>query len=62
MIRNYVPEDVWQVMDELSFFFCQHCAKEIDQLVISSMERKAAMLLSSYVALQLRENLYTCLL
>jgi hypothetical protein len=45
MIRIYVPEDVWQVMDELSFFFCQHCAKEKDQVVISSMERKVAMLL-----------------
>jgi hypothetical protein len=45
MIRGYVPEDVWQVIAELSFFFCQLCAKEIDPVVISSMEREAAVLL-----------------
>jgi hypothetical protein len=45
MIRGYVPEDVCQVMAELNFFFCQLCAKEIDPVVISSMEREAAVLL-----------------
>jgi hypothetical protein len=45
MIRGYVPKDVWQVMAELSFFFRQLCAKEIDPLVISSMEREVAVLL-----------------
>jgi hypothetical protein len=45
MIRGYLPENVWQVTAELSFFFCQLCAKEIDPVVISSMEGEAAVLL-----------------
>jgi hypothetical protein len=32
-------------MVELSFFFCQLCAKEIDLVVISSMEHETAVLL-----------------
>jgi hypothetical protein len=45
MIRGYVPEDVWQVMAKLSFFFRQLCAKEIDPVVISSMKREVVVLL-----------------
>jgi hypothetical protein len=45
MIRGYVPENIWQVMAELSFFFRQLCAKEIDPVVISAMEREAPVLL-----------------
>jgi hypothetical protein len=45
MIRGYLTENVWQVMAELSFFFHQLCVKEIDPVVISSIEREAAVLL-----------------
>jgi hypothetical protein len=29
MVRGYVPEHIWKVLAELSFFFRQLCAKEI---------------------------------
>jgi hypothetical protein len=45
MIRGYLTENVWQVMAELSFFFHQLCVKEIDPVVISSIEREAVVLL-----------------
>jgi hypothetical protein len=45
MIRGYLTENVWQVMAELSFFFHQLCVKEIDPVVISSIEREAIVLL-----------------
>ena len=45
MIRGYVPECVWQVMAELSFFYRQLCAKEIDPMVMSTMEREVPVLL-----------------
>jgi hypothetical protein len=45
MIQGYLLENVWQVMAELSFFFRQLCAKEIDPVVISSMEGATVVLL-----------------
>jgi hypothetical protein len=45
MVRGYVPKNIWQVLAELSFFFRQLCAKEIDPVVISSMECQALVLL-----------------
>jgi hypothetical protein len=45
MVRGYVPKNIWQVLAELSFFFRQLCAKEIDPMVISSMEHQALVLL-----------------
>jgi hypothetical protein len=45
MIRGYLPENIWQVMAELSFFYRQLCAKEIDPNLISSIEHEAPMLL-----------------
>jgi hypothetical protein len=45
MIRGYLPENIWQVMAELSFFYRQLCAKEIDPNLISSIEHEAPVLL-----------------
>ena len=45
MVRGYVPEHVWQVLAELSFFFCQLCAKEISRTVAQDLEKAAPVLL-----------------
>src|SRR6185503_748293 len=45
MVRGYLPNQVWQVLAELSFFFCQLCAKELSLTVIEEMERMAPVLL-----------------
>jgi hypothetical protein len=45
MIRGYFPEAIWQVMAELSFFYRQLCAKEIDSSVIVAMEQQVPTLL-----------------
>jgi hypothetical protein len=36
---------VWLVLAELSYFFRQHCAKELSQTVIDDLENEAPMLL-----------------
>ena len=38
MVRGYLPDPVWQVLEELSFLFRQLCAKELSRAVI--MDRK----------------------
>ena len=45
MVRGYVPEHVWQVLAELSFFFRQLCAKEISRTVAQDLEKAAHVLL-----------------
>jgi len=45
MVRGYVPDHVWQVLAELSFFFRQLCAKEISQTVAQDLEKAAPVLL-----------------
>jgi hypothetical protein len=45
MVRGYVPEHIWLVLAELSYFFHQLCAKELSQKVIEDLERMAPMLL-----------------
>jgi len=45
MIRGYVPESIWRVLAELSFFYRQLCAKQIDPVVMSTMEQQAPMLI-----------------
>src|ERR1041384_7968277 len=35
MVRGYVPDHVWQVLAELSYFFRQLCAKEVPKNVIA---------------------------
>ena len=45
MVRGYVPEHVWKVLAELSFFFRQLCAKEISLKVVEELEKTAPKLL-----------------
>ena len=45
MVRGYLPDQVWQVLAELSFFFRHLCAKELSLTVIEEMERIAPVLL-----------------
>ena len=45
MVRGFVPEGVWIVLAELSFFFRQLCAKEISRTVIKDLEKAAPVLL-----------------
>jgi hypothetical protein len=45
MVRGYVPEHVWQVLAELSYFFCQLCAKELSRDVLAKLETGELVLL-----------------
>jgi hypothetical protein len=45
MVRGYVPDHVWQVLAELSFFFRQLCAKELSLGVVTELEKMAPVLL-----------------
>ena len=45
MVRGYLPDQVWQVLAKLSFFFRQLCAKELSLTIIEEMERMAPVLL-----------------
>lgn len=45
MIRGYVDDETWLVLSELSFFFRQLCAKELDPKVVEKLEKQAPVLL-----------------
>ena len=45
MVRGYLPDQIWRVLAELSFFFRQLCAKEVSMTIIQEMERMAPVLL-----------------
>jgi hypothetical protein len=45
MVRGYVPDHVWKVLAEMSFFFRQLCAKELCPKVLEEMEKMAPVLL-----------------
>jgi hypothetical protein len=45
MVRGYVPEHVWLVLAELSYFFRQLCAKELSRTVVENLEQVALELL-----------------
>jgi hypothetical protein len=45
MTRGYLPEPVWRVLAELSFFFRQLCAKELSREVCVELEEQAPKLL-----------------
>jgi len=45
MIRGYVDEETWRVLAELSFFFRQICARELDREVILKLHEQAPELL-----------------
>jgi hypothetical protein len=44
MVRGYVPERVWLVLAELSYFFRQLCAKELSRTLVADLERSAPVL------------------
>ena len=44
MVRGYVPDHIWQVLAELSYFFRQLCAKELDRSVVRDLEKAAPVL------------------
>jgi hypothetical protein len=45
MVRGYVPEHMWQVLAELSYFFRQLCTKELSRSMIDKLEQIAPVLL-----------------
>jgi len=45
MVRDYLPDNIWQVSGKLSNFFRQLCAKELSRVIISDMEKVAPVLL-----------------
>jgi hypothetical protein len=45
MIRGYVDEETWLVLAELSYFFRQLCAKELDREVVKKLDKQAPELL-----------------
>ena len=45
MLRGFVPEHIWVVLAELSYFFRQLCAKELSSTVIDDLEKVAPVLL-----------------
>jgi hypothetical protein len=45
MVRGYVPEHVWLVLAEWSYFFRQLCAKELSRTVVANLEKVAPELL-----------------
>ena len=45
MVRGYVPEHIWQVLAELSYVFCQLCAKELSRTIIDDLGKAAPVLL-----------------
>jgi hypothetical protein len=45
MFQGYAPNNIWEAMAELSFFYRQLCAKEVDPIVLESMDHEAPVLL-----------------
>jgi hypothetical protein len=45
MVQGYVPEHVWLVLAELSYFFRQLCAKELSRTMVANLEKVAHELL-----------------
>ena len=45
MVRGYLPDHVWLVLAEVSYFFRTLCAKELPRSVIAEMEKMAPVLL-----------------
>jgi hypothetical protein len=45
MIQGYVDEETWRVLAELSYFFRQLCAKELDPEVAKKLHKQAPELL-----------------
>jgi hypothetical protein len=41
MVRGFVPEHIWVVLVELSYFFRQLYAKELSRKVVADLEKRA---------------------
>jgi hypothetical protein len=44
MVRGFLPEHIWQVLAELSYFFRQLYAKELSLTVVEALEKTAPVL------------------
>jgi hypothetical protein len=44
MVRGYVPDHIWVVLAELSYFFRQLCAKEVSWSMLLALEAAAPVL------------------
>jgi hypothetical protein len=45
MVRGYLPDHVWQVLAELSYFYCIFCAKELSKKLVKKLEEVTPVLL-----------------
>jgi hypothetical protein len=45
MVRGYLPDHVWQVLAELSYFFRILCAKELSRPLVKKLEDAGPVLL-----------------
>ena len=45
MFRGYMPDDVWQAIAELSYFYRHICAKEISKKMMEKLEKEIPVLL-----------------
>ena len=45
MFRGYLPDGVWSVLSELSYFYRQLCAKEIRKEVMEKLEKDVPVLI-----------------
>jgi hypothetical protein len=43
--RGYVKDDVWKAIAELSYFYRQHCAKEIKKEMLYKLEQHIPILI-----------------
>jgi hypothetical protein len=44
MLRGYLDDDVWKAPVELSYFYRQHCGKEIKKDMIEKLEKEIPVL------------------
>jgi hypothetical protein len=45
MVRGYLPDHIWKVLAELSYFFRILCAKELSKKQVKKLEEAAPVLL-----------------
>ena len=45
ILRGYVDNDVWEALDDLSYFFRLLCAKEIDPNQMEKLEENIPVLI-----------------
>ena len=60
MIRGYIPEDDWEVLAELSYFFRVLCVKELLPAVLEEMEELSPELICKLEKIFRRASLIQC--